>query len=240
MRMLVLASYESLGNLSRDKVAGTGGDGASFGKNTINKYREWLKNHAVSIRGHVIDGCGDFMAAREEGTLDTLKCATCKCHRNFHRKETEGEVYHHQFSPYYRTPMGYLHVALYHRPLALPLTSGGGGGAQSREDQEDVSNPVDPLEPSKFKHKRVPKGYTIPLDKPQTLKHSIRRGGEIKQSINTRTTLLCSELVYQDHDPRPMNRFRSNEEVVVILNEKFQSNQRTNHRYHSQENLHLH
>ena len=47
---------------------------------------------------------------------------------------------------YYRAPAGYLQVAGPHRgglaTLALPSTSGAGGGAQSpREDQEDVSDP---------------------------------------------------------------------------------------------------
>ncbi|KAJ4964290.1 hypothetical protein NE237_024229 [Protea cynaroides] len=118
-RLPVSASYESLGNSSRPK--------------TVNRYRECLKNHAVSIAGHAVDGCGEFMAAGEEGTLDALKCAACNCHRNFHRKETDGGSYHHQFNPYYRTPAGYLTVAPHHRPLALPSTSGG--------EQEDVSNP---------------------------------------------------------------------------------------------------
>ncbi|GLJ22095.1 hypothetical protein SUGI_0414270 [Cryptomeria japonica] len=55
------------------------------------KYRECLKNHAASIGGHAIDGCGDFMPSGEEGTLEALKCAACNCHRNFHRREVEGE-----------------------------------------------------------------------------------------------------------------------------------------------------
>ncbi|KAG9450775.1 hypothetical protein H6P81_010740 [Aristolochia fimbriata] len=130
------ASAAAAGGAGGRKVGGGGGGGS--------RYRECLKNHAVSIGGHAVDGCGEFMAAGDEGTLDALKCAACNCHRNFHRKETDGEVYHHQpFSPYYRTPAGYLHVAPHHRPpaLALPSTSGGGGGAHSRDDQEDVSNP---------------------------------------------------------------------------------------------------
>ncbi|KAK7307252.1 hypothetical protein VNO77_40146 [Canavalia gladiata] len=124
------------------------------------RYRECLKNHAVSIGGHALDGCGEFMPAGTEGTLDALKCAACNCHRNFHRKETDvpvvaGDPYllthhhhhHHapppQFAAYYRTPTGYLHVGGQQRALALPSTSGGGGGGtqSTREDQEDVSNP---------------------------------------------------------------------------------------------------
>ncbi|KAG1366575.1 zinc-finger homeodomain protein 2 [Cocos nucifera] len=138
---------------SNRKVSGGGGGG---------RYRECLKNHAVSIGGHAVDGCGEFMAAGEEGTLDALRCAACGCHRNFHRKEVEGgstvgagaigAEYHPQFSPYYRTPAAYLHphhhmaaaaaAQQQHRPppLALPSTSGGGG--HSRDDQEDISNPM--------------------------------------------------------------------------------------------------
>ncbi|XP_020216790.1 zinc-finger homeodomain protein 1 [Cajanus cajan] len=145
------ASYDSLPNPTRMKMPGgaevmaatpvrSTSNGAGAGKA---RYRECLKNHAVGIGGHALDGCGEFMAAGTEGTLDALKCAACNCHRNFHRKE------HHpppppQFAAYYRTPAGYLHVGGQHRAagtLALPSTSGGGGTQSTREDQEDVSNP---------------------------------------------------------------------------------------------------
>ncbi|XP_057974105.1 zinc-finger homeodomain protein 1-like [Malania oleifera] len=147
MEIPVPASYESVGISGRSKMGSTAvvGELASATRKGV-KYRECQKNHAVGIGGHAVDGCCEFMAAGEEGSLDALKCAACNCHRNFHRKETEGGVaegLYHQFSPpYYRTPpAGYLHVApANHRPLALPSTSGGGGGL-SREEQEDMSNP---------------------------------------------------------------------------------------------------
>ncbi|PIN20026.1 hypothetical protein CDL12_07283 [Handroanthus impetiginosus] len=50
------------------------------------KYTECLKNHAAAIGGNATDGCGEFMAGGEEGTLEALKCSACNCHRNFHRK----------------------------------------------------------------------------------------------------------------------------------------------------------
>lgn len=56
------------------------------------KYRECLKNHAASMGGNAMDGCGEFMPSGEEGTLEALKCSACNCHRNFHRKEIEGEA----------------------------------------------------------------------------------------------------------------------------------------------------
>lgn len=54
------------------------------------QYRECQKNHAASIGGHVVDGCGEFMPGGAEGTPEAFKCAACDCHRNFHRRETEG------------------------------------------------------------------------------------------------------------------------------------------------------
>ncbi|CAA6664343.1 unnamed protein product [Spirodela intermedia] len=129
-------------------VAGTSGSwraatgaGSGSGGGGV-RYRECLKNHAVNIGGHAVDGCGEFMPAGEEGTMDALKCAACNCHRNFHRKEIEGQ----QLSPYYRFPAsGYLQMAapgaaVQMRPLALPSTSGR-GGTHSR-DQDDMSTPM--------------------------------------------------------------------------------------------------
>ncbi|XP_055801538.1 zinc-finger homeodomain protein 2-like [Solanum dulcamara] len=128
------------------------------------KYKECLKNHAVSIGGHAVDGCGEFLPAGEDGSIDSLKCAACNCHRNFHRKITQpplttataagggGEPFpfvyhtHNQLPTYYKTltpPCGYLqyHMAPHQRPLALPSTSAGGGGGGYGEDLEDISNP---------------------------------------------------------------------------------------------------
>nr|ABY61019.1 mini zinc finger 1 [Welwitschia mirabilis] len=56
------------------------------------RYRECRKNHAASIGGYAVDGCGEFMPNGEEGTPGALKCAACNCHRNFHRREVEGEI----------------------------------------------------------------------------------------------------------------------------------------------------
>ncbi|CAA6660239.1 unnamed protein product [Spirodela intermedia] len=42
------------------------------------------------------------MPSGEEGTLEALKCAACGCHRNFHRKEAEGEAaVSYDIYPYY-------------------------------------------------------------------------------------------------------------------------------------------
>ncbi|KAG2704345.1 hypothetical protein I3760_05G001100 [Carya illinoinensis] len=55
------------------------------------RYKECLKNHAAAMGGNATDGCGEFMPNGEEGTIEALNCSACNCHRNFHRKEVEGE-----------------------------------------------------------------------------------------------------------------------------------------------------
>ncbi|TKY55826.1 Zinc-finger homeodomain protein 6 [Spatholobus suberectus] len=74
------------------------------GTATTFRYRECLKNHAASMGGHVTDGCGEFMPNGEEGTPESFKCAACECHRNFHRKEPEGESQHHVFNYHHTYP----------------------------------------------------------------------------------------------------------------------------------------
>ncbi|XP_060193067.1 zinc-finger homeodomain protein 2 [Lycium barbarum] len=68
------------------------------------RYRECLKNHAVNMGGHVLDGCGEFMPTGKEGTPQALKCAACDCHRNFHRKETKAETIARTIGPYSTFP----------------------------------------------------------------------------------------------------------------------------------------
>lgn len=68
-------------------------------------YHECLKNHAASLGGHVLDGCGEFMPDPD----NPLKCAACSCHRSFHRKDCVGI---NQIS-------GTSHVSV---PLLLPPT----------------------------------------------------------------------------------------------------------------------
>ncbi|CAL5005703.1 unnamed protein product [Urochloa decumbens] len=156
------------------RTPGPGGGGGGGGGGT--RYRECLKNHAVGLGGHAVDGCGEFMAAGEDGSIDALRCAACGCHRNFHRKESDSPTgggapsdpaaaalspaaitaygaaaHHHQFSPYYRTPAGYLlhqHQQLaagvghmQQRPLALPSTSHTGRG----DEGDDMVGLIGPM-----------------------------------------------------------------------------------------------
>ncbi|KAL2233550.1 zinc-finger homeodomain protein 10 [Sesamum indicum] len=54
-------------------------------------YKECMKNHAASLGGHAVDGCGEFMPSPSATPTDptSLKCAACGCHRNFHRREPD-------------------------------------------------------------------------------------------------------------------------------------------------------
>ncbi|XVF43116.1 hypothetical protein PTKIN_Ptkin02bG0014700 [Pterospermum kingtungense] len=67
-------------------------------------YKECLKNHAASMGGHALDGCGEFMPSPSATPTDpaSLKCAACGCHRNFHRRDPyDGPafIHHHHLPP---------------------------------------------------------------------------------------------------------------------------------------------
>ncbi|GAB4861448.1 hypothetical protein Ancab_036650 [Ancistrocladus abbreviatus] len=51
------------------------------------RYGECMRNHAASLGGHANDGCGEFMPSIGVGGRgDSLTCAACGCHRNFHKR----------------------------------------------------------------------------------------------------------------------------------------------------------
>lgn len=54
-------------------------------------YKECLKNHAASMGGHAVDGCGEFIPSPALNPSDptSLKCGACGCHRNFHRRDPD-------------------------------------------------------------------------------------------------------------------------------------------------------
>lgn len=144
--------YDSLSNSASTRPKPGEGSSAvrkssSGGGGSSSRYRECLKNHAIGIGGHAVDGCGEFMPAGEEGSIDALKCAACNCHRNFHRKETDsdqGHYYYHQQQQIcsYRGPTPHPSAYVYLRgapvqqkALALPAA------AASGREEDDASNP---------------------------------------------------------------------------------------------------
>lgn len=83
---------DEINNGVADSVNGANTQGGiPASANPMVNYRECMKNHAASLGGHSIDGCGEFLPSGSEG-LDAFKCAACSCHRNFHRKEVEGSA----------------------------------------------------------------------------------------------------------------------------------------------------
>ncbi|CAL0308114.1 unnamed protein product [Lupinus luteus] len=58
-------------------------------------YKECLKNHAASIGGHAIDGCGEFMPSSSSNPSEprSITCAACGCHRNFHRRDNNSNLH---------------------------------------------------------------------------------------------------------------------------------------------------
>lgn len=98
------------------------------------RYRECLRNHAASLGGHVIDGCGEFMPA---GPADPLKCAACGCHRSFHRKEAplpppEPDSINPKQPSAYRVPLLL--------PPANPIRFSGNTTDQSSSEEKNTNN----------------------------------------------------------------------------------------------------
>lgn len=73
-------------------------------KKPIITYKECLKNHAAAMGGNATDGCGEFMPSGEDGSIEALTCSACNCHRNFHRKEVEGETATTAISSFHQPP----------------------------------------------------------------------------------------------------------------------------------------
>ncbi|KAM0822643.1 hypothetical protein ACQ4PT_071373 [Festuca glaucescens] len=83
---------------------------ATVGVAVVSSYRECLKNHAMFMGGHAIDGCGDYLPSLElNPDPATFMCVACGCHRNFHRRETVEE-------PSPRPPLAQPQVALVPAP----------------------------------------------------------------------------------------------------------------------------
>ncbi|WOH10338.1 hypothetical protein DCAR_0729805 [Daucus carota subsp. sativus] len=109
------------------------------------QYRECLKNHAASIGGHVVDGCGEFMPSGEEGTPEAFKCAACECHRNFHRREAEGGE-----SRQFATP----NVYYPHNPNGININSLRNANHQSQ------------ILPTRHQHRHFPNHFSHSLASP--------------------------------------------------------------------------
>ncbi|XAR56000.1 hypothetical protein NMG60_11036271 [Bertholletia excelsa] len=105
-------------------------------------YRECLRNHAASIGGHAVDGCGEFMPSSSAATDPaSLKCAACGCHRNFHRREDEPTT----------TASGATLFLEFHRQAPLPRRS-------------SPSSSSSPPQPPSAQQMRLALGSAVPED----------------------------------------------------------------------------
>ncbi|CAL0319312.1 unnamed protein product [Lupinus luteus] len=175
-------------------------------------YKECQKNHATIIGGYVFDGCGEFVAAGKEGTMEADICAACNCHRSFHRKEIEGVVnmnsylhqpwpqpqpqpplhacYHHMPPP---PPVGYHHHIVaaspvsQHRPIALPTASGG----DFSFEEGDISNRSNNDDGGKVKKRFRTKFTTEQKDKMLAFAENV--GWKIHKHDDNAVEQFCAE-----------------------------------------------
>lgn len=182
------------------------------------RYRECLRNHAASTGGNVFDGCGEFMPSGEEGSLEALKCAACDCHRNFHRKEVNGET---QFSPGSRrsmvlsplqipplsSPAGVLHHQKFSMgfhtnptaPIVQPMNvayGGGGGGTESSSEDLNAfhSNADATLQPPFTVSKKRFRTKFTPEQKDKMLEFAEKVGWRIQKQDEEEVVKLCAEI----------------------------------------------
>ncbi|KAI4296207.1 hypothetical protein L6164_036183 [Bauhinia variegata] len=78
-------------------------------------YKECRHNHAASLGYISFDGCGEFLKPDDNTTMDSMLCAACGCHQNFHRKSV---VYIPVMQP---TPF-----SSFHSEAFVPGSSGSG------------------------------------------------------------------------------------------------------------------
>ncbi|KAM7250956.1 hypothetical protein ACFE04_022839 [Oxalis oulophora] len=119
----------------------------------VPSYKECLRNHAATLGGHALDGCGEFMPSSNATPFDptSLTCAACGCHRNFHRRDlflrlspSPSSTPSHSSGPSSSSPPSPVPFTSYpsapHMLLALSSAGGanGGGGAFYHQAQQQA------------------------------------------------------------------------------------------------------
>ncbi|XP_020217682.1 zinc-finger homeodomain protein 9 [Cajanus cajan] len=101
----------------------------------VSSYKECLKNHAASIGGHALDGCGEFMPSSSSNPTEprSLTCAACGCHRNFHRRDTQDHNPNPNPNPNF--------ISFYHSPPPPPHR---GPGPSTSPSPSPMSSPSPP------------------------------------------------------------------------------------------------
>ncbi|KAJ0086912.1 hypothetical protein Patl1_09153 [Pistacia atlantica] len=166
------------------------------------RYRECLKNHAASVGGNVFDGCGEFMPSGEEGTLEALKCAACDCHRNFHRKEVNGEtqfsgnsmLHHQKYSIGMHTSPSSAIVA----PMNVAYGGLSGGTESSSEDlhvfQSNAHEGVQPPPPPFVLSKKRFRTKFTQEQKDKMMEFAEKVGWRFQRQDDEEVEKFCAEL----------------------------------------------
>ncbi|KAL5826412.1 hypothetical protein ACOSQ4_018209 [Xanthoceras sorbifolium] len=167
-------------------------------------YKECLKNHAASLGGHALDGCGEFMPTPTADSKDptSLKCAACGCHRNFHRRYPYD--HHHPITTHYALspPPG---AALHHRSPS-PSTDPSTGPSLDPTSPQPVTSPAPCSFFSSAPHMllALSSGYSGPPDDHQYPHHT-------------------SFTVTKTHDENPIARKRSRTKFTQDQKDKMYS-----------------
>nr|VDD25829.1 unnamed protein product [Brassica oleracea] len=172
-------------------------------KHVVNQYKECLKNHAASTGGHAIDGCGEFMPSGEEGSIEALTCSACHCHRNFHRREIEGEDKTY-FSPYHhnqpqRNPMFHHHHKMTRSPLPQQMIMPLGVATttvSNSESEEDIpfQQPPPPYNHGGHNQKKRLRTKFTQEQKEKMLSFAERIGWKMQRQEESVVQKFCQEI----------------------------------------------
>ncbi|KAG5247575.1 Zinc-finger homeodomain protein [Salix suchowensis] len=141
------------------------------------RYKECLKNHAAVL----------FIPGGEEGSLEALKCSACNCHRNFHRKEMDGEWYPASSFISSRAPPPHQVVVSYKNGGANAITS------ESDEKEEDNGGGLLTTRPVEKLKKRFRTKFTEE-QKQKMLNFAEKAGWKMQKLEESAVQGLCQEL----------------------------------------------
>ncbi|EOX97167.1 ZF-HD homeobox protein [Theobroma cacao] len=83
-------SPDQINNVADIQARAGSGQGINPGSHVVEQgatYMECRRNYVASIGGYIIDGCPKFVEGGHDDEIkEALLCATCGCHRSFHRK----------------------------------------------------------------------------------------------------------------------------------------------------------
>ncbi|PSS31334.1 Zinc-finger homeodomain protein [Actinidia chinensis var. chinensis] len=189
-----------------DQFNGSGGERVAYksgGSSFITgaRFRECMKNHAASVGGNVLDGCGEFMPSGEDGTLEALKCAACNCHRNFHRREPDhGSEFALHLPPPLPSPSYRQHQRLWN-PIVSPVKIAFGGGGGTDSSSEDLNfNTVQsnaagaPLPPPFVLSKKRFRSKFTQEQKEKMLEYAEKVGWRIPREDDAEMQRFCAEV----------------------------------------------